>query len=98
MIRQNDNKLYIKLGRELTEDNLDVFYNELKTFDFDKKKYENVVIELNDVLEVDFFGYQTLYFFCDYLVNSLNYPKEKVVFYGKTKNIIEFEEKMGISL
>jgi len=91
----DNNRLNLKINKSLTEEFIEPLKKELVEIDFTQKKFSSIAIDISDVVEIDFFGFQMIALFYSYLVDTLLYQKENIVL-KKSETFKKLEEKMRI--
>ena len=95
MTKIDNNRLNLKINKSLTEEFIEPLKKELVEIDFTQKKFSSIAIDISDVVEIDFFGFQMIALFYSYLVDTLLYQKENIVL-KKSETFKKLEEKMRI--
>ena len=95
MTKIDNNRLNLKINKSLTEEFLESLKKELVDIEFNKKKYSSIVIDASDVSEIDFFGFQMIVLFYNYLTDTLMYTNEDITL-KKSSAFEKLEKKMRI--
>lgn len=94
MIRFEGNKIYVILQKTLVEEDIEKYRKEFSNYNFKKEMKEKVIIDLSTVEEVDFFGFQFLFFFLEYLKKTIKYNEEQIEII-QNETCENFGEKIG---
>lgn len=87
----------IVLPPHITESNIEQVEKAIKKLELENVT-QTVNIDLSSVESVDFFGFQYLYFFKEYLIARSNSKDEVVIISGKTPLWSEYEAEIGLVL
>lgn len=87
----------IILPENVIESNLETIERELKRLPLEKPG-QALRIDLSNVKEIDFFGFQYIYLLKDYLLSKKNYDSDAIEVTGKTELWEEFENQIGLKL
>jgi hypothetical protein len=88
----------IVIPEKITENNLNSFEEYLNNSIKDCKNdgETNISIDLKNINNIDFFGYQMLYFF--FLHIKSKFKSNGFIIENKSDSLLEFEKKMGIKM
>lgn len=97
MFHQSDDRIFLTFPVDLNEENVKIIYNELAKIEIEKIRFSKVVFDLASIKNIDFFGYQMLFYFFKYLTGFLE-KKDDNLIVNKSKEFMNFEEKMGLKI
>jgi len=97
VFEEKDKNITITFGESLVENSCVSTYKEIVDYNIESKKFEKISINLKSVKNIDFFGYQMLFYLSKYLLELLK-NDENSLFIERSKEILKFEEKMGLKL
>ncbi|HOV14174.1 MAG TPA: hypothetical protein PK771_07815 [Spirochaetota bacterium] len=97
MFEQQDKRIAITFVEKLTENEAIAVRKELLNYEIEKKLFETVVLDLKSVKEIDFFGFQMIVYFYKYLLEFIGHNENDIIV-NKSKEFINFEEKMGLKI
>ena len=97
MFEEKDKNITITFGENLVENSCASTYKEIVDYNIESKKFEKISINLKSVKNIDFFGYQMLFYLSKYLLELLKNDENSLII-ERSKEILKFEEKMGLKL
>jgi|GEM_PF-3773959 len=96
-----NNILNIIISKSLTEDKIEKIKKNFTDYNIQDKIKKNtnikkITFDLSNIKEIDFFGYQILYAYFDYIKSDLKFENISVI--NKSNEFISFESKMGLNI
>lgn len=96
MIELKNGKLNLILPRKLIESAVLDFNKSVIASKILSKKISDITIDFSTVSEIDFFGFQHLYFLINVLIKNNEISKGNILYKDKSQRVTDFENKLGV--